>query len=141
MSRQAKVRMADVLIAAGYNLRKVLGAIKYPTIESISFDGKFSVDGFPTNNITISLLDGEKGKVETATIDLGKNYPLKNKGLYSTITKLQHDGLCYFSIYYGGNTVLRNKYQSLSNDSVPVVPGYPVPKALMPSRESILISI
>jgi len=136
MSRQAKVRMADVLIAAGYGLRKVLGAIKYPAIESITFEGQFTQSGDPPKDITISLLDEKKGKIETATIDLGENYPLRNKGLYSTITKLQHDGLCYFSVFYGGNTILRNKYQSLSNDSVPVVPAYPVPKALMPSRAS-----
>lgn len=132
MSRQAKVRMADVLIAAGYGLRKVLSAINYPKIESITFEGQFSQSGNPPKDITISLLDGKKGEVETATIDLGENYPLKNKGLYSTITKLQHDGLCYFSIFYTENTILRNKYQSLSNDPVPVVPAYPVPKALMP---------
>ena len=79
MSRQAKVRMADVLIAAGYNLRKVLGAIKYPTIESISFDGKFSVDGFPTNNITISLLTAKKVKLKLQQLILAKIIHLKTK--------------------------------------------------------------
>lgn len=134
MSRQAKVRMADILIGAGYGLRKVLSAIKYPTIETLTYDGKFTQNGLPGEPITIGFSDEKKGNFETTTLELGENYDLSEEEAYSTITTLQHDGLCYFTIKYSQMVQLTNKYSSTNNDPVPIVPGYPTPKALMPSK-------
>lgn len=132
MSKQAKVRMADVLIDAGYGLKKVLRAIKYPVAESVKVDGIIALGIVPPESVNIDFIDSKKGTVESASIALDQTYNMKEK-IYSSITRLSHDYSVIISIFYS-RQVVREKYISTNNRQIPLVPTWPKPKALVTSE-------
>ena len=145
MSRQAKVRMADVLINAGYNIKKVLRAIQYPALGTLTFHGFQTDPGNVDLDVTVDFIDQIKGKTETATLNLDDNYNPESI-FFSTITSLQHNGIAIFSFTYGrpsallnsaakvtlhdSDAFLKNKLTFTNGRKLPIVPGWPTPMVL-----------
>ena len=145
MSRQAKVRMADVLINAGYNIKKVLRAVQYPALSTLTFHGFQGGLNEEEQLVDVNFIDEEKGNIENTSLRLNENHNLR--GLcFSTITSLEHNGIAIFSFGYGrppallndaamvnkfnSDAFLKNKMTSTNNRKVPIVPGWPTPMVL-----------
>jgi len=146
MSRQAKVRMADVLIGAGYNIKKVLRAVQYPALSTLTFHGFQNDLNQEEVEVDVNFIDSEKGNVETTMLRRNESHRL-SKLCFSTITSLEHNGIAIFSFAYGrpsallsseasvkifdADGLLKNKMISTNNRKVPIVPGWPTPMVLI----------
>ena len=70
--------MADVLINAGYNIKKVFRAIQYPALGTLTFHGFQTDPGNVDLDVTVDFIDEIEGKTETATLNLGDNYNVQH---------------------------------------------------------------
>jgi len=145
MSRQAKVRMADVLINAGYNIKKVLRAIQYPALGTLTFHGFQGGLNEEEQLVDVNFIDKEKGNVENTSLRFNESHNL-NKLCFSTITSLEHNGIAIFSFTYGrpsallnsearvtlhdSDAFLKNKLTFTNGRKLPIVPGWPTPMVL-----------
>lgn len=98
MSKAAKVKMAEILHAAGFSARKVLAAVRYPSVESITVNATAIDSHLVTlyiNKRAISI----DGPTKTTDIDI---MPMEDY----IESSVEHDGIGAWSISRSKATVI-----------------------------------
>ena len=122
MGKIAKVKLASILISAGFNERKVLNLIGYPKCESILYinesDGVMSI---------FAVTDSGRTRYDLSSS--GNGSPLTPK-LIPYLDHIEQSGENIYRFYFSNET--QTKILAKGNLSIPGAPGWPEIKFLTP---------
>jgi len=128
MSKLAKVRMADVLTRAGYNIERSLRACRYPFVESITFLQIITSEPPAPETMDVLVSNPTQDKDRTYTVRPPEKVQFKPTRA-PVLTSLQHRERVEVLVKYKGSKI-DSKYISFNSDKIPPVPGWPVPRVL-----------
>jgi hypothetical protein len=143
MSKTAKVRMAEILHTAGFSARKVLAAVRYPRVESVTVNAT-AID---THLVTL-YIEGRAITIEGVTKTTDINIMPLDDYIESSV---EHDGVDDWSITRSKATVIfsdngiaslffgnastgpeTDKRRPVTHRlSIPAAPSWPVPSFLV----------
>jgi len=126
MSKQAKVKMADILIRAGYNKRKSLLACGYPFVESVNFIG--TIPSPPPSEMIVAISEDEK-ILQSKAISFPDLIEFEKKPLMPGVSRIFHTEAFFVNVRIKyQRTKVDNQYIQSSGRYIPPVPTWPIPE-------------
>ena len=130
MSREIKVKMADILTRSGYSVRKSLKAVGYPFATSIEVAQILDVSPAP-ENVGLRITEGED-TLFAETVKVGYVNEIKG-GALPGVSMVHHELRLVLQINYG-KVKVPSRYISGYGERIPPTPTWPVPESLKLSK-------